>query len=109
MTDYAMVLTTCATRDEAERIALALVDARLAACVQIGASVTSIYRWRGALERAEEHTLTIKTRNDLLSSLAAELRRLHSYDVPQIVSVPFIYGASDYFAWMDGELAPRAR
>lgn len=109
MIDYVMVLTTCATRDEAERIAVALVDARLAACVQIGASVTSIYRWRGATERAEECVVTIKTRNDLLSSLEVELKRLHSYEVPQIVAVPFVYGASDYFAWMEQELAPSDR
>ena len=105
MTDKILVLTHCATLEEATRIADALVEARLAACASIGAEVASVYHWRGAVEHAREHPLTLKSRRDLFSRLCEELKRMHSYEVPEILAIPCVDGAPEYLAWMDAELA----
>ncbi len=104
MTDKILVHTTCSSREEAERLARALVESRLAACVAITPGVTSVYRWQGAIEQSEEWALTIKTRRGLFDALKAELSRLHSYQVPEILAVPVLEGSEAYLAWMDEEL-----
>jgi periplasmic divalent cation tolerance protein len=108
MTDKIIVYSTCGSIEEAERIARQLVESRVAACVQITPGVRSFYRWHGKLEEDEEFRLTIKSRRDLFEPLCAELRKLHSYDVPQILAVPVVDGGANYLEWMDEELqAPR--
>ena len=108
MTDKIIVYTTCGSMEEAERIARQLVESRVAACVQITLGVKSFYHWQGKLEEGEEFRLTIKSRRDLFELLCTELRKVHSYDVPQIVAVPVVDGAASYLEWMDKELqAPR--
>jgi periplasmic divalent cation tolerance protein len=104
MTDKILALSTCGSAEEAERIARGLVEARLAACVNIVPGLRSIYRWQGAVEDAGEWLLLIKSRRDLLEPLEAELRRLHSYEVPEMIAVAIVDGAPDYLAWMDAEV-----
>jgi periplasmic divalent cation tolerance protein len=106
-----VVLSTAGTRAEAERLAAALVEERLAACVNLVAPLTSIYRWRGRVERAREVLLVIKTRRALVPRLSARVRDLHSYDVPEVIAVPVVAGAAPYLAWLSAEAsaAPRTR
>lgn len=103
MADYVQLITTTARRDEAERIADALIDGRLAACVQIAGPITSIYRWQGKVETSAEWRCVIKTRQALLPRVAETIRRLHPYEVPELLAFPVIWGSSDYLAWIDAE------
>jgi periplasmic divalent cation tolerance protein len=104
MTDKIIVFSTCGSSEEAHRVARELVEARLAACVNIGGPVESVYRWKGAVESAQEWTLTIKSRRDLLPKLAAELTRAHSYEVPEVLALPVVDGSEAYLGWLEGEL-----
>jgi len=104
-----VVLSTAGSRDEAERIAAALVEERLAACVNVVAPVTSIYRWRGDVERAEEVLLVVKTRRAAAARVTARIRELHSYDLPEAIVLPIDGGSADYLAWVLGETAPPRR
>ena len=99
------MLSTAGSRDEAERIARALVDERLAACVNVVAPITSIYRWKGAVERAEEVLLVVKTRSVLATRVAGRIRELHSYELPEAIVLPIDGGAADYLAWIADETA----
>lgn len=102
MTDKIVVLVTCGSQREARRIARALVDARLAACVNVvQAPVESIYRWKGRIETTREFLLVIKTSRKRFAGLEAEVRRLHSYDVPEIIALPIDRGSQPYLAWID--------
>jgi len=104
MTDKIVVSTTCAGEEEAGRLARALVEERLAACVQILPSVRSVYRWRGAIEESGELLLLIKTRRGLFDRLSRRLRELHSYEVPEILATPVVDGGEAYLEWMDREM-----
>jgi periplasmic divalent cation tolerance protein len=104
MTDKIVVLTTCSSREEAQRIARRLVEARLAACVQVSAPIQSVYHWQGAVEESEETMLVIKSSRPLWERLRVEIVRLHSYSTPEVVALPIIDGAPDYLAWMEREL-----
>jgi len=106
MTDKIVVFSTCGTAEEAERVARHLVEQRVAACVQITAGVRSFYHWQGKLESGEEFRLTIKSRRDLFGALCAEIRRVHSYEVPEIVALPVVEGGASYLEWLDKELQP---
>ena len=88
--------------EEADGLARALVEERLAACVNILSPVRSVYRWDGVIQVDVEHTLLIKTRTDRVAALADRIRELHSYDTPEIVVVPVDEAASDprYVAWV---------
>ena len=88
---------------EADRIAEALVAERLAACVNILGQVRSVYRWQGAVERADEVALVAKTRVELFQQLASRVRALHSYETPAIVAWPVIAGDAAYLEWIAGE------
>jgi periplasmic divalent cation tolerance protein len=108
--DKAIVLVTCANRKEAERIARAAVEARLAACVNIlGSTVHSIYRWKGKVERAREVLLLMKTSRKRLAALQATVTRLHSYDLPEFIAVPIVAGSSAYMRWLDDCLRPASK
>jgi periplasmic divalent cation tolerance protein len=98
-----VVLSTAGSREEAERIAAALVDERLAACVNVVVPVTSIYRWRGAVERAEEVLLVVKTRRTLVARVTARIRALHSYELPEAIALTIEGGSAAYLAWIAGE------
>jgi len=98
-----LVITNCPNQPVAERIAQALVETRLAACVNILAPCISVYRWQGAIESANEIPLLIKTRAECYAALEAAISRLHPYEVPEIVALPVERGLPAYLAWVAGE------
>ncbi|MGH9691845.1 MAG: divalent-cation tolerance protein CutA [Candidatus Acidiferrales bacterium] len=101
MTDKIVVLVTCGSAKEAKSIARAIVEGRLAACANIQQSpVESIYRWKGRIESAKEFLLIVKTSRKRYAALQFMVRRLHSYDVPEIIALPIEVGSSDYLAWI---------
>lgn len=104
MAQYIQLVTTTARRAEAEQIAHSLIDERLAGCVQIVGPITSVYRWEGKVETSEEWQCVIKSRADLLGRLQETLRRLHPYQVPEMLALPVLDGNADYLQWLDGEL-----
>lgn len=109
MADKLVVLVTCANSAEARRIARRLVEARLAACVNIvTAPVESVYRWKGKVELAREHLLVIKTSRWRLPALQRAVMRLHSYDVPEIIALPIAAGSSAYLKWLAECLTARS-
>lgn len=100
-TDAMVVLVTCGKKAEARRIARAVVQARLAACVNVlGARVHSVYRWKGKVEAADEFLLVMKTTRRRLGALRAMVERLHSYEVPEFIALPVAAGAPRYLAWV---------
>ena len=102
MTDKFVILVTCGSTAEAKRIARAVVEARLAACVNIlPGAVTSIYRWKGKVESARERLLLIKTSRKHLAKLQATVERLHSYEVPEFIALPIAKGSRKYLSWME--------
>ena len=103
MTDIVTVSIACGSGAEAQAIARALVEERLAACVQSHA-VTSTYRWQGAIETAPEVMLTAKTRFDKLPALEARVRDLHSYAVPEIIAVSVVWAHEPYTTRLNGTL-----
>jgi periplasmic divalent cation tolerance protein len=103
-----VVMTTAPDRQHADRIARALVDERLAACVTILAPATSVYRWQGALETAEELPLLIKTAAARMPRLQQRLLELHPYEVPEILALPAVAGLSAYVGWVVAESAASA-
>ena len=82
-----------------------LVEKRLAACVQIGSPILSVYRWKGEIEESSEIPLAIKSSRELFPRIQAEIKRLHSYEVPEIVALPIVDGAEDYLLWLEREVA----
>ena len=104
MTKTIQVITTTATKTDAQKIARALLGARLAGCVQIIGPITSAYWWEGKIEEAEEYLCLIKSRADLFEQLEAAIRAAHPYDVPEVLAVPVVAGSRDYLDWLNGEL-----
>jgi periplasmic divalent cation tolerance protein len=96
-----VALSTVGTAEDAERIARALVERRLAACVNVVPGVVSFYRWKGAVEKDEERLLVIKTRAERLEALREALVELHPYEVPELVALPVEAGHAPYLAWLD--------
>ena len=103
MSDLRLVYITAASTDEGATIGRALVEERLAACVNILPGMRSIYRWQGAVETADEVVLIAKTRAALVPALIARTREMHSYDVPCVVSLPILDGNPDYLRWLAEE------
>ena len=98
-----LVLTHLPDRDAALGLARALVTGRLAACVNVGAPVESMYHWRGQIETAQEVPVTIKTRAALYPRVEAAIRASHPYELPEIVAVPFSHGLRPYLDWLAAE------
>ena len=101
MTDFVILSTTTGSSEEAEQIAAALVEQRLAACVQILPQVRSIYRWQDKIENSEEHLCLVKTRRSLVPQVEAEITKRHSYDCPEIVAMPIESASKSYLWWLD--------
>ena len=108
MTDKVVVFVTCGSASEAGRIARALVEQRLAACVGISSSVRSVYRWGGKLCDDREVLLVIKTSRDLFDRVRRAVEKLHSYQVPEVICLPVIDAAPNYLNWWSGELGGEA-
>jgi periplasmic divalent cation tolerance protein len=104
MTDKIVVLSTCASEQEAESLARSVVEQRLAACVNVIPRMRSFYRWKGALESAEEWLLLIKSTRERFPRLVAALEKAHSYEVPEIIALPVVDGAANYLNWIDSGL-----
>lgn len=106
MTDKILVLSTCGTTEEAERLGRQLVEKRLAACVNVISGAKSIYRWQGEIEEASEALLVIKSRRTLFDAVRMELEKSHSYEVPEVIALAIVEGSLGYLSWLDKELAP---
>ena len=104
MKTYIQVTTTTETKEQAQKIAQHLVETRLAACVQITGPITSIYRWKGTVETANEWLCLIKTREELFEKVETTIKKMHSYETPEIIAVPIIKGSKEYLRWLDDEL-----
>jgi periplasmic divalent cation tolerance protein len=104
MTDKIVVLSTCATEADAERLARALVAGRLAACVNVVPGVRSFYHWKGEIESNGEFLLLIKTSRELFGALCAEMETLHPYEVPEVLALPVVAGAESYLTWLQANL-----
>lgn len=100
MAEYLQVLTTVGSEEEAERISAALVERRLAACVQVVGPIASRYRWQGEVERAEEWMCLAKTTGARYAELEAAIRELHPYEEPEVVATPIVAGSPGYLAWV---------
>jgi periplasmic divalent cation tolerance protein len=103
MPEYVEVRSTTDSREEADKICAAVVEARLAACAQVSGPIRSTYWWQGKIERADEYFLAMKTTRDRFPELARVIRANHSYEVPDIVAVPIIEGTDDYLEWISSE------
>jgi len=101
-----LVLTTLPDGESADALAARLVEARLAACVNILPPGRSVYRWEGQVERTNETLMLIKTGAARYAALEAAIRTHHPYELPEIVAVPIAYGLPDYLAWVAAESTP---
>lgn len=96
-----VIFITAPAEEEAAKIAHALVEARLAGCVNILKNIRSIYRWEDKIEDEKEVLMIAKTKQELFASLEKKVKELHSYTVPEIIAVPIIEGSVEYLAWLN--------
>jgi periplasmic divalent cation tolerance protein len=103
MKSFIQISTTTETKDQAQKIAKYLVEQKLAACVQISGPIESTYRWKGKLETAVEWLCLIKTREDLFKKVETAVKKLHSYETPEIIATPIVKRSKEYLKWLDDE------
>jgi len=103
-TPYIVVLVTTANREEAEKILDILLEARLVACGNILSEVASVFRWAGKIEKAEECLVLLKSRKDLFERIAEVVKKLHSYEVPEIIAFEIADGSEAYLNWLENSL-----
>jgi periplasmic divalent cation tolerance protein len=101
MDQFLVVFVTCGSEDEASKIAHALVDERLAACANIVSPIRSVYRWEGKICDEREWLLVVKTRETRFRELEKRVKSLHSYQVPEIISLPVLAGSPSYLKWLE--------
>jgi periplasmic divalent cation tolerance protein len=106
VTTLLQVSTTTGMREIAERIAVELVDRRLAACAQVSGPIVSTYRWEGKIETAEEWVCTAKTTRESVAAIEEVLARLHPYELPELVAVPIVGGSEAYLKWVAEQVGP---
>ena len=104
MTGKIVVFSACGSAEEARKLARHLVETRVAACVNVISGAYSVFHWEGKLEEASEWMLIVKTTRARLEALKSELRKMHSYAVPEVVAVPIVDGSEDYLEWLDREV-----
>ncbi len=107
MNDKKIVLTTAGSREEAEKIAQALVERRLAACVNLVGPIHSVYRWQGKMESAVEYLLLVKTTAQRFEAVASAIRELHSYELPECIELPIEAGSEEYLKWIEDSVVSR--
>ncbi len=100
MTDKRIVLTTAGSKAEAQKIGRALVERKLAACVNVVGPIESVYRWKGAVETAEEFLCIVKTSATAVDKVSAAIQELHSYELPECLVLAVEAGSSEYLAWI---------
>lgn len=105
--EYIQISTTLANRSDAERVAKILAGKKLSACVQISGPVTSIYRWKGKIEKSKEWLCVIKTRSTLYKSMEKAIKSVHPYELPEIIAVPIIEGSKEYLDWIRKEVSEK--
>lgn len=98
--DEIVAFITASNEDEAAKISRALVESRLAGCVNIIRNIRSIYSWQGKIEDEPEVLMIAKTRKSLLDALMKKVKEIHSYTVPEIIALPIIGGSEDYLKWL---------
>ncbi len=98
--NYIMIMVTCASKEEARKISERLLAKRLIACANILSKIESRYWWKGKLNSAAELLVTMKTVRPNFKKIEIEVKRLHSYEVPQIIAVPIVLGSRDYLDWI---------
>jgi periplasmic divalent cation tolerance protein len=103
MADAFVIFCTCGSSAEAETLAAALVEERLAACVNIVAGIRSVYRWKDKVENGAEFLLIIKSTANRLEAIESRLEALHSYDTPEVIAVPIVSGSEKYLSWLRGQ------
>ncbi|MCX5698595.1 MAG: divalent-cation tolerance protein CutA [Candidatus Omnitrophica bacterium] len=101
---YVVVLVTAKDKKEARKISIALIKAKLAACVNIVDKVDSVFFWAGKIDQAQESLLVIKSKREKLPRIIKLVRSLHSYEVPEIIAVPIIAGDRPYLRWINAAL-----
>jgi periplasmic divalent cation tolerance protein len=106
MTDKVVLFSTCPDMAEAEKLASHLVETRLAACVNAVPAIRSFYRWKSKVENDPEVLLVIKTARDRVDAVRAEIEKLHTYELPELIALPIVDGAPNYLSWLDSELTP---
>ena len=104
MTDKLLVLSTAGSESEARKIAQALVERRLAACVNIVPKIHSVYRWEGKVQQAEEYLLVIKTVKAREEEVRATICELHSYELPECIAIQIESGSAEYLKWVEDSL-----
>lgn len=95
-----MVLVTTSSKEEGEKIGRALVERRLAACANIVPSISSIFSWEGKINREQESLMILKSKRGCLAQLIEEVKRQHSYSVPEIIALPIVDGSPEYLKWI---------
>jgi periplasmic divalent cation tolerance protein len=105
MKSYIQISTTTETKEQAQKIARYLVEQKLAACVQISGPSESTYHWKGKVENAQEWLCLIKIREDYFGKVEATIKKMHSYETPEIIAVPILKGSKEYLNWLDDELS----
>ncbi|MEW6594776.1 MAG: divalent-cation tolerance protein CutA [Thermodesulfobacteriota bacterium] len=104
MSGFVQIITTVEEAADAERIAKALLEQRLAACVQIAGPITSHYWWQGKMEQASEYQCLIKSRQELFAAVEAAIVAIHPYQTPEILAMPVMAAGSGYGAWLAAEV-----
>ncbi len=100
MTDKIVIVSTCASEEEGERLGRMLVNASLAGCVTVLPRARSYYRWKGQVESAEECVLLIKSSRSLFEEIRVAFEKAHSYEVPELLAIPVVDGAENYMLWL---------
>jgi periplasmic divalent cation tolerance protein len=108
LNDYIIILVTTKDKQEAEKISQLLLKERLIACANIISPVTSFFHWSGQTEKAEECLIVMKSRRDLFAQVAEHVKRLHSYEVPEVLALPIVDASKAYLDWMSVVLKPKA-
>jgi periplasmic divalent cation tolerance protein len=104
MKSFIQISTTTETKKEAQKIAQYLVEQKLAACVQITGPIESTYRWKEKVETTGEWLCLIKTRKNLYKEVKIAIKKLHSYETPEIIALPIVKGSKEYLNWLDNSL-----
>ncbi len=103
MTQFLLVITTVPDADVGQIIAEKIIEERLAACVTLQATGQSLYWWEGKITQDQEHTLFIKTKNEVYTKLEKKILEIHPYDIPEIIALPILTGSESYLGWIDSE------